>query len=97
MSAKRKDKKGRVLRTGESQRKDLTYQYRYQDITGKRHTFCTKMAHAGMDIKSLQYLMGHSDAGVTMNVYTHASYDHAEQSMQKILQFQLPKKALKSG
>ena len=34
MSAKRKDKKGRVLRTGESQRKDLTYQYRYQDVTG---------------------------------------------------------------
>ena len=42
------------------------------------------MANAGMDLKSLQYLMGHSDAGVAMNVYTHASYDHAEQSMQKI-------------
>ena len=52
-----------------------------------RHTFCTNMANAGMDIKSLQYLMGHSDAGVTMNVYTHASYDHAEQSMQRILHF----------
>lgn len=38
MSAKRKDKKGRVLRTGESQRKDLTYQYRYTDSSGKRHT-----------------------------------------------------------
>ena len=38
MSGKRKDKKGRVLRTGESQRKDLTYQYRYQDVTGKRRT-----------------------------------------------------------
>ena len=37
MSAKRKDKKGRVLRTGESQRKDLTYQYRYTDSGGKRH------------------------------------------------------------
>ena len=62
-----------------------------------RHTFCTNMANAGMDLKSLQYLMGHSDAGVTMNVYTHASYDHAEATMQKILQFQLPEKALKSG
>lgn len=62
-----------------------------------RHTFCTNMANAGMDLKSLQYLMGHSDAGVTMNVYTHASYDHTEQSMQKILQFQLPEKARKSG
>ena len=62
-----------------------------------RHTFCTKMAHAGMDIKSLQYLMGHSDAGVTMNVYTHATYDHAEATMQKILQLHLPEGERKSG
>lgn len=34
--ASRKDSKGRVLRTGESQRKDGTYQYRYLDIMGKR-------------------------------------------------------------
>ena len=38
MSGKRKDHKGRLLRTGESQRKDLTYQYRYTDVTGKRRT-----------------------------------------------------------
>ena len=57
----------------------------------------TKMAHAGMDIKSLQYLMGHSDAGVTMNVYTHATYDHAEATMQKILQLHLPEEERKSG
>ena len=55
------------------------------------------LAHAGMDIKSLQYLMGHSDAGVTMNVYTHATYGHAEATMQKILQFQLPEEERKSG
>ncbi len=35
---KRKDHKGRILRTGESQRKDLIYQYRYTDIRGKRQT-----------------------------------------------------------
>ena len=61
-----------------------------------RHTFCTNMANAGMDLKSLQYLMGHSDAGVTMNVYTHASYAHAEQSMQKILKFE-PQKEQRTG
>lgn len=49
-----------------------------------RHTFCTNMANAGMDIKTLQYLMGHSDVGVTMNVYTHASYDRAAEQMEKI-------------
>lgn len=61
-----------------------------------RHTFCTNMANAGMDLKSLQYLMGHSDAGVTMNVYTHASFAQAEQSMQKILRFD-PKQEAKTG
>ena len=62
-----------------------------------RHTFCTNMANAGMDVKSLQYLMGHSDATVTMNVYTHASYDHAEESMQKILQLKMPQEMRISG
>ena len=50
-----------------------------------RHTFCTNMADAGMDLKSLQYLMGHSDASVTLNVYTHNSYEKAEESMAQIV------------
>lgn len=50
-----------------------------------RHTFCTNMANAGMDLKSLQYLMGHSDVTVTLNVYTHNSYEKAEESMAKIV------------
>ena len=52
-----------------------------------RHTFCTNMANAGMDIKSLQYVMGHSDAGITLNVYTHASYDRAAEQMSKLIDF----------
>ena len=54
------------------------------------------MANAGMDLKSLQYLMGHSDAGITMNVYTHTSYAQAEQSMRKILRLE-PKPQAKTG
>lgn len=50
-----------------------------------RHTFCTRMAQAGMPVKELQYLMGHADVGTTLNIYTHLSYDAAEKSMQKIL------------
>ena len=49
-----------------------------------RHTFCTKMAYSGMDVKSLQYIMGHSEVGVTLNVYTHASYEKAEEQMNKV-------------
>lgn len=33
---RRKDNKGRVLNKGESQRKDLTYMYRYKDLNGER-------------------------------------------------------------
>ncbi len=65
-----------------------------------RHTFCTSMANAGIDIKTLQYLMGHSDVGVTLNVYTHASYDRAVEQMEKIVdlkQFDKPEKRRKSG
>ena len=39
MNAKRKDKNGVLLRDGESQRKDGTYQYRYTNQMGKRITF----------------------------------------------------------
>lgn len=38
MAEKRKDHKGRPLKVGESQRKDLSYQYRYTDLVGKRHS-----------------------------------------------------------
>ena len=36
MSEKRKDHKGRILKAGESQRKDGIYQYRYTNCRGKR-------------------------------------------------------------
>ena len=49
-----------------------------------RHTFCTKMAYSGMDVKSLQYIMGHSEVGVTLNVYTNASYEKAKEQMNKV-------------
>lgn len=35
MSEKRRDSKGRILRTGESQRKDGRYAYKYMDAYGK--------------------------------------------------------------
>ena len=34
-----------------------------------RHTACTRMAECGMDVKVLQYIMGHAHIEVTMEVY----------------------------
>lgn len=49
-----------------------------------RHTYCSKMARAGMNPKALQYLMGHSEIAVTMNVYTHLGSDDARAEMMKM-------------
>lgn len=49
-----------------------------------RHTFCTKMQKAGMDVKSLQYLMGHSDVNVTLNVYAHSDFESASEAFKKV-------------
>lgn len=50
-----------------------------------RHTFCTNMQRAGLDIKSLQYLMGHSHANITLNVYTHSSSESAAEAFWKLV------------
>ena len=36
-----------------------------------RHTGCTRMAERNLNVKVVQYVMGHSNSGVTMDVYTH--------------------------
>ena len=43
-----------------------------------RHTFCTNMANAGMNPKTLQYLMGHANITITLNYYVHATFDSAQ-------------------
>lgn len=48
-----------------------------------RHTFCTKLARAGMPVKELQYLMGHADVETTLRIYTHMDYYAAQKSFQK--------------
>lgn len=50
-----------------------------------RHTFCSNMAKSGMNPKMLQYIMGHSDIGVTPNTYTHMKYEDAEEEMHRVI------------
>lgn len=49
-----------------------------------RHTFCSNMAKSGMNPKTLQYIMGHSDIGVTLNTYTHLTADDAQEEMLRL-------------
>ena len=49
-----------------------------------RHTFCSNMAKSGMNPKTLQYLMGHSDISVTLNTYTHLGFDDAKEELRRV-------------
>ncbi len=63
-----------------------THKIRMPDVTPHvcRHTFCTNMANGGMNPKTLQYIMGHSDINVTLNTYTHINYEDASREMKKV-------------
>ena len=49
-----------------------------------RHTFCSNMARSGMSPKTLQYIMGHSDISVTLNTYTHLTFDDAKAEFDRV-------------
>lgn len=49
-----------------------------------RHTYCTNQAKAGMSPKTLQYLMGHSEIGVTLNTYTHLGLEDAAEEIKRM-------------
>lgn len=45
-----------------------------------RHTYITRLFEAGLDIKEIQYLAGHSTVDMTLKVYTH--YDRRSREVQ---------------
>lgn len=53
-----------------------------------RHTYCSNMAKSGMNPKTLQYLMGHSDIGVTLNTYTHLGLEDAQDELGRIAEIE---------
>ena len=61
-----------------------------------RHTYCSNMAKSGMNPKTLQYLMGHSDIGVTLNTYTHLKFEDAQEELQRVVKGQQAENLLPS-
>lgn len=59
-----------------------------------RHTYCSNMARAGMNPKTLQYLMGHSDISITMNTYTHLGLDDAKDEMIRLKELEEARREL---
>lgn len=78
------------------QRYNDIYRVQMPNITPHvcRHTYCSNMAKAGMNPKTLQYLMGHSDIGVTMDTYTHLGLEDAKDEMIRMEELNAAKREL---
>lgn len=67
---------------------------RYEQDTGKkfphisnhifRHSGCTNMAEAEVDVNSLMHIMGHRDLKMIMRVYDSVNFERIQTQMQKM-------------
>ena len=46
-----------------------------------RHTFATRCIEGGMKPKTLQKILGHSNIGITMNLYVHITEDEKQREI----------------
>lgn len=49
-----------------------------------RHTYATNLYYGGVDIKTAQYLLGHSSIQVTMDIYTHLDNSGIKSAAEKL-------------
>lgn len=49
-----------------------------------RHTFATRCAELGMNPKTLQAILGHSNINVTMDIYVHCTSDQKARELKNI-------------
>lgn len=50
-----------------------------------RHTFCTNLILAGMNIRVVQYIMGHASSETTLEIYAHVKGSDAADELRRIL------------
>ena len=60
-----------------------------------RHSYATALYKAGIDLKTAQYLLGHSTIQMTANIYTHIGKKDAAHSAEKINAVFQPKSSQK--
>ena len=74
-----------------------TFDYRYHKLLrtagiqmfnyhALRHTFATRCIEAGIDVKTLSELLGHTDASITLNTYVHSSMERKRDQLELLHQ-----------
>lgn len=72
-----------------------TFDYRYRQMLKRhnlevvsfhtiRHTFATRCIQAGMDVKTLSEILGHSSVTITLNTYVHSSIETKRSQIEKL-------------
>lgn len=73
-----------------------TLRRQYRQVTGiqatpyqYRHAYATMLYSAGVDLKTAQIYLGHSDIRVTANIYTHISQQRQEEGAKNFFEYSL--------
>lgn len=51
---------------------------------GLRHTFATRCIEAGVDVKTVSAILGHSNVATTLNLYVHPTIDNKRDAMKRL-------------
>ena len=57
---------------------------KYRNFHSLRHTFTTRALELGMDVKSLSEILGHKNATITLNRYSHSLLEHKIEMINKL-------------
>ena len=64
--------------------KDTGFHFRAWSSYYRQPTYATMLFDAGVDVKSAQRFLGHTDVEVTLSIYTHLTKFKEEQAIQKL-------------
>ena len=98
MNPIKKSKSEYVISDNDSYVNPRTFEYRFHRIISEcnitrinyhslRHTFATRCIEAGVDVKSLSEILGHSNVGITLNTYVHSSMNMKRVQIEKLASF----------
>jgi integrase len=56
----------------------------YRNFHVLRHTCATRLSETGADVKTISEILGHSNAMITLNRYTHSLFEQKKKAMKAL-------------